>query len=164
MNLDAGANTGSSSLPPNSTIEVVKNSRHDRDQNERNDKPTNQELDERQLKHVKANVFAELWIVHPKGLRVSEEKITLPLTDTREPSAKSKNDGESGIHSFRVRLDRHLISKNHLVFRSCEFCGTADSINDHQVDEQTSKKDQTKNEKDSDFYREKSSENLLLSN
>ena len=68
MHLDGRANPRPHPLSTNSTVEVMEETRHDRDDDEREQDPRNQELDKRQFKNVKTGIFMELRITGTKML------------------------------------------------------------------------------------------------
>ena len=135
VGLDRGGHPPLGALEVDAAVEVVGDGGDDEHHDQRFEGPAEQELDERQLEDVEADVLVVLGVGGPEGDVVAEQIPVVPLPVGADSGQQGEDRGGDDPHRPGVRADDIAVAHHQLVGRARRRLVGGDPVGDDQVAE-----------------------------
>ena len=155
MHLDLRRDALPRALHPDAAVEVVEHRGDDQHDEERRERPSHRELEERQPEHVEPDVLAELRILLAEVDRVPEQDPAAPLGGDAAAHDQREEQRDQHAQATRVGRDVRAVALDDLVFGpGRRAVARRDPVRDDEVDEQHDEEDRREDQRGDRLGRE----------
>ena len=133
MDLYLGGDSLTSGLDPDAAVHVMGDRGDDRHDDERPEHPADQELYERQLEDIEADVLVELRVFDAEVHAVEEQHGLLPLPAGAAAHNQGEQDGDHHAHQPTAMANRIVIVAEQVLLRSRWTGGRSQAVGYRQV-------------------------------
>ena len=131
-------------LEADAPAEILGHGRDQEHHDHRFEGPPEQELDERQLEDVEADIVVPLLVGGAEAHAVAEQIEVVPLRVGADPGKQSEDDSRDDAHPLADRPDNVAVTADELIGRVVGELGRSESVGDHQADDIITKKTRQK--------------------
>ena len=161
MGLDRRPGTGGAPLGQDPAVEVMEDDGDDERDDQDRQRPVDDEVHERELEDVEADVLVELGVLNPEVAAVAEEDPVLPLADRARRRDERHDQRQHDVEPPGVGPHELLVAADHLVLLHGAEVVAGQPVAGDQVDPHNDEEDRPEDPEEPELYDEQGGEDVV---